>query len=277
MLRYAMVSLLLSVVPASAAELTFLSWAVDSGHAIPAVICQQLAELPPATIYALADVGPREIERYANAIRKARGKSYRHLATWSGDRSRVMICYDSEQIELLESRELFQFDGYEMNDWHHRSPLASLFEHRHSGSQFWFIAVHLARGDAVLRRSQARGLRSWGRMAKQPIVAMGVFNFDYDFVVEHGNQSYDYLVQGGDWTWAKPTKLVDTHWTDRNGDGIDDYPTSCLDFAFHAKLPDDWQLISEVIVRANDFPDTNASSNHRPLLGKLMLSGTPAR
>jgi hypothetical protein len=273
----AMVGMLLASASASAAEMTFLSWSVDTGHAIPAVVCQQLADMPPAAIYALVDVGPREIDRYAGAIRKARGGGHRHMATWSGGRSRVMISYDSEQLQLLESRELFQFDGYEMNDWRHRSPLACLFEHRRSGEQFWFVAAHLARADAVLRRSQSRGLRAWARRSKKPVVAMGVFNFDYDFVVEHGNQSYDYFIQGGDWSWAQPSKVVDTHWTDRDGDGVDDYPNSCLDFAFHAKLPKEWKLTSEVVVRANDFPDTNASSNHRPIQAKFILPGPAIR
>jgi hypothetical protein len=152
-----------------------------------------------------------------------------------------------------------------------------LFEHRRSGEQFWFVAAHLARADAVLRRSQSRGLRAWARRSKKPVVAMGVFNFDYDFVVEHGNQSYDYFIQGGDWSWAQPSKVVDTHWTDRDGDGVDDYPNSCLDFAFHAKLPKEWELTSEVVVRANDFPDTNASSNHRPIQAKLILPGPAIR
>lgn len=273
----AMVGMLFAAASASAAEMTFLSWSVDTGHSIPAAVCQQLADMQSASIYALVDVGPREIERYARAIRKSQGKSYRHLATWSGGPTRVMISYNSEHLELLESRELFQFDGYEMNDWHHRSPLACLFEHRRSGKRFWFVAVHLARADAVLRRSQSRGLRSWARESKEPVVAMGVFNFDYDFIVEHGNQSHEYFVQGGEWTWAKPTKMVDTHWTDRNRDGLDDYPNSCLDFAFHAKLPDKWTLTSEVVVRANDFPDTNASSNHRPIQAKFILPGPAIR
>src|SRR5690606_16040174 len=69
----ALVGILLASASASAAEMTCLSWSVDTGHAIPAVICQQLAEMPPAAIYALVDVGPREIDRYSGAIRKAQG------------------------------------------------------------------------------------------------------------------------------------------------------------------------------------------------------------
>jgi hypothetical protein len=60
-------------------------------------------------------------------------------------------------------------------------------------------------------------------------------------------------------------KLVDTNWSDRGGDGVDDYPHSCLDFTFVVGKAKLWQSRSRVIVREGDFPDDEKTSDHRPV------------
>lgn len=49
---------------------------------------------------------------------------------------------------------------------------------------------HLARRDAIMRRGQAEGLREWAKTQSLPIIAMGDFNFDYDFHTEKGNEAF---------------------------------------------------------------------------------------
>ena len=65
--------------------------------------------------------------------------------------------------------------------------------------------------------------------------------------------------------WVEPEKLVDTNWSDRDDDEVDDYPHSCLDFTFVAGKAKLWHSRSRVIVRDGDFPDDDKTSDHRPV------------
>ncbi len=274
MLSRSMLALACCATTAASAELTVLSWNVESDGAEPAVIARQLGELPYATIFALQEVDGDDIGRYGNAIREAHGKSYRYFASWTGGSDRLLVAFDESRLTLMEWRELFLFGEHEMNDWRHRSPLVCLFEERATGEQFYFVTVHLARGDAKLRTSQAAGLAAWASDTDSPIIAAGDFNFDYEFATRRGNPAMVAMERGGVWRWAEPDKLVDTNWADRDGDGIDNYPESCLDFAFYAGLPDGWQVTSEVIVRPGDFPDDDTTSDHRPIYVAVSTGGT---
>ena len=57
--------------------------------------------------------------------------------------------------------------------------------------------------------------------------------------------------------------MIDTQWSDDNGK--DRYPDSALDFVFVANGAKDFEIDCEVVVRPNDFPDNNATSDHRAL------------
>ncbi len=80
------------------------------------------------------------------------------------------------------------------------------------------------------------------------------------------------MLAGGVWTWLKPEPLIDSNWsddrrvTDRR---VDRYPDSILDFAFVANEAKNWQGVSKVIVREGDFPDSDQTSDHRPILVHL--------
>ncbi len=249
--------------------LTLLSWNVESGGADPAVIAEQLAELPRAAVYVLQEVNARDIGRYGNAIRDSHGPSYRFVGSWTGQGDRLLFVFDDSRLTLLETRELYASGEQRLNDWRHRSPLACRFRDRATGETFFVVTVHLARGNEDLRASQALGLSAWATEVQAPAIAVGDFNFDFEFGTEKGNQSWERFKDAGIWKWARPSELVDTNWSDRTRDGVDDYPDSCLDFAYYASLPADWRVTSEVIVRPGDFPDDNRTSDHRPLLVKL--------
>jgi hypothetical protein len=65
------------------------------------------------------------------------------------------------------------------------------------------------------------------------------------------------------WRWIRPAELIDTNWADRDGDGVEDYPDSMLDFAFMAG---EWSSPAcRVIVRDGDFPDDERTADHRPV------------
>ena len=69
----------------------------------------------------------------------------------------------------------------------------------------------------------------------------------------------------GIWKWVKPVEFIDTNWAGTDGDGRDNYPDSMLDFAFIAGPAKDWNPVCSVVVRDGDFPDDEATSDHRPI------------
>ena len=59
--------------------------------------------------------------------------------------------------------------------------------------------------------------------------------------------------------------MIDTNWSDPDGDGKDNFPDSMLDFAFVAGTARNWKPECRVIVQENDFPDGPKQSDHRPI------------
>ena len=121
-----------------------------------------------------------------------------------------------------------------------------------------------ARGDAEFRAQQAGALREWARNKSTPIIAIGDYNFDYDFNTQKGNAAFDEFLKDGVWKWIKPVELIDTNWSD-DGNGHDRYPDSMLDFNFVAGAAKHWNAKCRVIVRDGDFPDDDETSDHRPV------------
>jgi endonuclease/exonuclease/phosphatase family metal-dependent hydrolase len=220
--------------------------------------------LGPYDVFALQEVRPSTAPRYAAAIRKAHG-NYRYVTSITGRSTRLLIVYNADRLELQNFQELFVFDGMLLNDWNHRSPLVAEFRAPDTGTRFKVLNIHLARGKAKLRQEQARGLREWAKAQTLPVVAIGDFNFDYDYLTQKGNMAFGEFVAGDVWRWVRPEELIDTNWSDRDGDGVDNYPDSCLDFAFVAGIAKNWGAESRVIVRERDFPDDDKTADHRPV------------
>ena len=170
--------------------LHIVSWNVESDGNDPAVIAGELTELGSFDIFALQEVRPENIGRYGDAIRRKYGKGYRYFASSTGRSDRLMIAFDSNRLRLLEIRELFYFGTERLNDFRHRSPLVCEFECLPTNTRFFFLTVHLARGDEELRQEQARGLREWARAKRAPVIASGDFNLDFDFNTKRGNKAF---------------------------------------------------------------------------------------
>ena len=277
MLSRSLAVFLLLTATATAEPLNFLSWNVEGDGADPAIIAKQLQDLDRYDAYCFQEVRPDDAGRLAAAIREKHGKGFKHVLSSFGNNDRLMIAFDESRLTLLDVRELFQVGEYRLNDWNHRPPLVLHLKDKTNGIEFYLMTVHLARANAKFRLEQARGLREWGTDLEQPAMLMGDCNFDFDFHAEPMREGLNesgkaMLGDNSPWRWVVPEKLVDSNWSDRNNDGVDDYPDSLLDFALLSWPSEfdnsaDWvpHPTSSVIVREGDFPDSKATSDHRPL------------
>jgi hypothetical protein len=83
-------------------------------------------------------------------------------------------------------------------------------------------------------------------------------------------------MEGDVWEWLKPDPLVDSNWADADPDlplaeRTDRFPESILDFVFVAGGAREWTAESDVVVREGDFPDTNETSDHRPVMARFTV------
>ncbi|KAA1258936.1 Endonuclease/Exonuclease/phosphatase family protein [Rubripirellula obstinata] len=245
--------------PIRCEPIQILAWNIESGGNDPEVIALQLKQFGPVDVFALSEVSPRSINKYAEAL----GPDYQSVVSRTGGADRLQILFRSDRFRLVRSMEMDT-----LNDGNHRSPLLVHLRDKASGLDFQVVGNHLSRGNAELRESQASGLREWARQQTMATVAIGDFNFDYSFVTEQGNSGFAAMLRDNVWQWVKPVEWVDTNWSDgrfgRGGDGLDDYPDSMLDFAFVAGPARDWNPRCEVIKRPGDFPDDETTSDHRP-------------
>jgi hypothetical protein len=127
-----------------------------------------------------------------------------------------------------------------------------------------------------IRRRQAAGLRKWAEAQSLPLLAIGDYNFDYNFHDKAGNRAFQLFTKYNVWEWLRPEKLIDSIWADndpRLPDVLrtDRYPASILDFIFVAGPAQQWQAKSWVVVRPGDFPDSDETSDHRPVAGVVEL------
>jgi endonuclease/exonuclease/phosphatase family metal-dependent hydrolase len=248
--------------------LRVLAWNVQSRGADAEVIAEQLKRMEPYHIYALSEVSRKDLTRFTDAIGHRQSGLFHHVNSSTGGRAlRLEIIFDTRRLQLIETREIFAVRQTLVNDemWDHRSPLVAKFRDRETKQSFLVVLNHLARGDAELRTRQAKGLREWAEMIKLPVIAVGDYNFDYDFPTAKGNAGFDEMLKGDVWKWVRPMKLIDTNWADHDEDGKDDYPDSMLDFVFVSGAAKKWAAECRVITRRGDFPDDESTSDHRPV------------
>lgn len=241
------------------AEFDIVAWNIESGGNDPATIAERLARLG-GDIVALSEVQPTEFARFAM------GRPEIH--TESGSSDRLQITWAADRFELVRRIELS-----DLNEGNHRAPLVAHFRKLPDGPEFMVVNNHLARGNESVRLMQAEGLVAWAREQSLPIIAVGDYNFDFDFAADTGNDAFKAFMRDGIWSWARPAELVDTNWSDRNEDGVDDFPGSMLDFAFTAGPATLWTVEAAAVVEAGDFPDDARTSDHRPIRVRIL----PAR
>ncbi len=95
---------------------------------------------------------------------------------------------------------------------------------------------------------------------------------DYEFNPPKGNQAFVEMLSDHIWSWVKPKELIDSNWWDPEGDGVDNFEGSLLDFAFVSGEAKQWSPRCEVIVEPGDFPDDATTSDHRPIQVQLSIA-----
>ncbi len=283
--------------PALAQEFRLLAWNVESNRpnsapvSDPVVIAKQLTELLSAAetksqIIVLSEVEPKTFLAYRDAVAAGIKSEVDFVTSASGgyqDSDSLMLLVDKSRFVIDQAVELHRFGGIaanfnvteagsELGALRARSPLAVRLQDKSTTKFFWVVANHLARGEADLRTDQARMLVRWAASLKEPAISAGDHNFDYDFKTAQGNPGYQAMLEGNVWQWLKPDPLIDSNWADdRNVKDrrVDRYPDSILDFVWVANEAKNWKGDSDVVVRAGDFPDTEATSDHRPLIARF--------
>ncbi len=246
-------------------RISVLSWNIESDGSNPDVILHQLNELKQElelNIVALSEVPEDSLPEVAQLFGD---ESSSHLGN-TGNNDRLAIVWDSRIYDALERLELREIDGFRLGEGGHRAPICVRLRRIADGREFILMNNHLARGKAEMRNGQAEKLVEWARGQSTAIIAVGDYNMDLDFKSRMGNEAFSIIQRDGIFKWIEPKELIDTNWADREKDGLDDYPDSMLDFVFVANSAKSWQIEVENIVRAGDFPDTEETSDHRPVL-----------
>ncbi|MEO1496198.1 MAG: endonuclease/exonuclease/phosphatase family protein [Planctomycetota bacterium] len=293
-------ALLLAAIHANADEVRVLTWNVESSQgnrqtAEPATIMGQLVELQrdhgPFDLIGLTEVPGASAIMYATALQTPE-RTYAPVVSSTGGSDRMLITYDTERFQLVVKEDgLTSHNGQTFPGGNNRRPMFVTLDDRRTGKRLTFMVNHLNRGNDQTRRRQAVMLRQWVKDHPHPVIAVGDYNFDFDTLRLCGNQSMTLFMRDDPsdrgrfaWRWVIPGvetnvtdyrrknekvevigEFCDTNWS---GDqrGRDRYPTSILDFVFLGGEAMSWGATSEIIVRDDDFPDDERTSDHRPVM-----------
>ncbi len=239
---------------------------VESDDNDPAVIAQRIEAFNGAEVWGLSEVKAENAERYFLAASKDEGASFAKILGETGRNDRLMVIYNSERLELIESRPMSELS----NNGRHRAPLAVHFRDTRTAKEFWFINNHLARGDASSRNRQATALRDFALAEPIPVIVCGDLNLDYSTIPgkEKGNTAFRTLIGPQGLHWVETPRDI---WTNSHPDFL-----SILDYYLVNKLAEDsWQMQAMVFTEEGDEEDTPLISDHRPVGLSLRLK-TPS-
>lgn len=250
-------------------SLAILTWNIESPGSNPEVIHKQLDELLPYDVLALSEVPEAATELFVK-----RWGSEASLVGTSGGQSRLLLAWNPAKLECLKKEELKTIVGKGFGPGNQIAPLVAHLKHLESGFEFKVVMNKLHRGSDVVRKTQALLLCDWGKQQTTPCIAVGGYNFDFDFNSKKGNAAFDAFMETKVWNWVEPKEWIDNNWADNNRDGQDDYPDSLLDFVFTTQWDKSQPMASiecEIIQREGDFPDNDQTSDFRPIRTSVHL------
>jgi len=253
-----------SISPSQAETLRVVGFNVESGGADPNVVDDLIARLQDIDIWGFSEVQNASwAQLFEVAAEDGEGADFVQVLGTTGGGDRLLIVYDADRFELVQ-----QFELHDINPQGRvRAPLVAHLKITATGQEFFFMVNHLFRTNNAARHEQARLLNAWARHQTLPVIAVGDYNYDWD--VSQGetrhDQGFDEMTRDEVFVWVRPPALVATQCSRQFN--------SVLDFIFAAHAAKTWQGSSEILERQPDYcPDSNATSDHRPVLATFMLS-----
>lgn len=258
------VFLLLSLTLQAQTRIAVLGWNVESGGNNPFYIAHQLSVLHGYDLIGLTEVREEFAPLYAQAAAYGEGygrtdPDFQYALGATGRSDRMMLIWDARRFELIDGP--FEIDA--LNDGRHRSPLYGHFRLNGTEESFLFMVNHLARGSEEMRQQQAAGLAQWATQQDLPVIAPGDYNFDYSLDTHTGNPAMSLFLQNGVFQWVRPAELTVSN-------AALNY-NSILDFLFVAHVPSHWNVSSKTLTQGFRFPDSDESSDHRPIQGIILI------
>ena len=256
------VAALLAVPPLAGQTLKVIGWNAESNFngADPTVVATRMAYVEGCDIWGMCEVKNQAwAAEFEHAAELGESADFKHVLGSTGGNIKLLIVYNHAKLEKVSHEEL-----HGINVGNHRAPLVAKFKIRATNDEFLFMVNHLARGDSALRHQQAAQLKQWAQTTTLPIIAVGDYNFDWDYrkgATDH-DQGYDNMTAGNVFKWVRPPVLVRTQASDYDG---------VLDFVFVANKPAGWKASSFIMREPGDFPDNVATPDHRPILGTFVI------
>ncbi|MCH8029984.1 MAG: endonuclease/exonuclease/phosphatase family protein [Candidatus Dadabacteria bacterium] len=257
--------------------LTVMSWNVESGRADPTVIAEQIKAFKGVDIWGISEVqNEKWAQMFEQAAEDSEGIDFKSILGTMGGTNRLLILYRSDRFDRVERRQL---DYISLgNNWI-RPPLIAHLRDTTTGKRFLFMVNHFMRWERMVRQIQSRLLNEWGREQTLPVIAVGDFNFDWRIEKEKGNRSFNYFMKDDVYRWVRPQDMVRTICSkqrdyDFNQNDLEEKVcrhNAVLDFVFVSGPAKDWEATSQVVVREGDFPDSDQTSDHRPVKGTFKL------
>lgn len=250
--------------------LTVVAWNVESGGAQESKLSERIGQMSGVDIWGLSEVKASWKSPFELAAEDGETADFEPILGNTGGGDRLLIIYNTEKLERLGHEELHQMNL----GGHVRAPLVAHFRMRSTEDEFLFVVNHLYRSRADRRHRQATMLNQWASDQELPVITVGDFNFDWKLPngeTDH-DAGYDNLTANDVFTWVRPATLIRTNFWDR-------FPNShsVLDFVFVANAVDTLTATSEILRTADDFPDDDSTSDHRPVRAHIVwTTGGPS-
>lgn len=240
-------------------QFTVVGWNVDSGGADPHVTALRVFQTDGVHLWGLCEVRD---ERWARLFQGAAGDDepgrFARILSPTRGSDRSLVLYDTSRFEAVGSFELDWVDQF----WHEtntflRPALIVQLRHRATGQELFFMVNRL---DPTWAARQAVKLNAWAACRRIPVIAVGTYYFQYGLhpypVPCDGWRGLTIMTTDGVFDWIKPANPVGTYHS---------HASTIEDFIFTANRPDHWHARSHIVVEPGDFPDDQATPDHRPV------------
>jgi endonuclease/exonuclease/phosphatase family metal-dependent hydrolase len=251
----------------ASSDIQIVSWNIESDGSLINKIVKQIADFQDIDLWGLSEVPACAKEDYIYAAKIGENSSFKGIMSEQGKDDRLMIIYNSDRFKLLKKFELKKLSFRNRV----RPALVGLFQEKESGKSFYFMVNHLYRSDQKKRMKQSKMLKKWAMKNKEiPIIMVGDYNYDWD-IASNGkkrDRAFDILISVLE--WIEPENKILTQCSARHGDEKCKY-NSILDFIFVNSKASKWTWKSKIIALEGEFFPANEKSDHRPVMGSLVI------